>query len=51
MEKITFTMTSDADAATYAEITVVSRETFKMVGNECYANARLQVRVKLMLKW
>ena len=41
MEKITFTMTSDADAATYAEITVVSRETFKMVGNECYANAQV----------
>ena len=35
-----FTMTSDADAATYAEINVVSRETFKMVGNECYANAQ-----------
>ena len=41
MEKITFTMTSDANAATYAEITVVSRETFKMVGNECYANAQV----------
>ena len=33
-------MTSDADAATYGEITVVSRETFKMVGNECYADAQ-----------
>ena len=45
MEKITFTMTSDADAATYAEITVVSRETFKMVGNECYANAQVTLTI------
>ena len=34
-------MTSGGDAATYAEINSVSRETFKMVGNECYVNAQV----------
>ena len=34
-------MTTDDDAATYAEINDVSREAFEMVDNKCYSNVRL----------
>ena len=35
-----FKMTTDGDAATYAEINDVSREAFEMVDNKCYSNVQ-----------
>ena len=35
-----FKMTTDGDAATYAEINDVSREAFEMVDNKCYSTVQ-----------
>ena len=35
-----FIMTTDGDAATYAEINDVSRQAFEMVDNKCYSNVQ-----------